>query len=112
MHLARVVILACLAMCASSDGPAAPAAIAAASGEAEESANSNLPPALKTESEKWLNGTSQSPQLSAFTFFRRGGGINVDDHVSRGRGRLRSRFGTAETPTGTSKGPEQKENRR
>ena len=36
------------------------------------------------------NGTSSSPHLSAVsTFFRRGGGINVDDHAGRGRERLR-----------------------
>ena len=36
------------------------------------------------------NGTSSSPHLSAVsTFFRRGGGINVEDHAGRGRERLR-----------------------
>ena len=108
VHLSSALIFSCLTMCSSSS----PSSTSTTSRTPEASS-------FPAEREKWFNnGTSRSPvHLSASTFFRRGGGINVDDHASRGRERLRwhkKNKGEGAAPTtSTTAGPDdQNEERR
>ena len=108
VHLSSALIFSCLTFCSSSSSTSNGSATTSKAPSPEES---GFPPP-----EEWFNGTSRSPHLSASTFFRRGGGINVDDHASRGRERLRWHDKEARrvdgeeeeaAPTSTTMGPDQ-----